>query len=121
MQNEDEVEPPGKTMVIWESPQFVMDVDTSSTTRSYSLMLEIGHAVQRDDYTKQPPDKITLELWNPQAQTSMILGMCVTKLNLLPCVRYSSLHTIMQLISSGLCLASFLASHPGLWPWSRVI
>ena len=63
VQNEDEMEPAGETMVIW-------------------------------DYTKQPPDKIILDVWDP----------------------YSSLHNTVQLISS---LAYFLASRPGLWPWSR--
>jgi hypothetical protein len=89
------------------------------------IMLDIGYALQRDDCTKQPPDKITL-LWNPQARPRrpITLRLHITKDDLLPCKSdmadaYSSLPTTVQLIASGLCLAYFLASHPGLWPWSR--
>ena len=77
-------------------------------------------AIQRDDCTKQPPDKIT-PIWNPRAQGSIFLD---SHINLLPCTSdmaaYSSLPTTVP-TASGLCLAYFLASHPGLWPWSRAI
>jgi hypothetical protein len=96
------------TLVVW-NPQ---------TQRS------IGYTAQRDDHTNQPPDKVTRDVWKPRAQKSIFLGSCITKLDLLPCKNdmtdaYSSLPTAVRLIASGLCLAYFLASHPGLWPWSR--
>ena len=108
VQNEDEMELPGKNMLHWKSPTPIP-------------VFDFGHAIQRDDHTKQPPEKDTL-VQSPQALRSDS-GLHITKLDLLPCTSdmadaYSSLSTTVQLIASGLCLAYFLASHPGLWPWS---
>ena len=108
VQNEDEMELPGQNMLCWKSPTPIP-------------VFDFGHAIQRDDHTKQPLDKDTLV----QSPLALRSGLHITnlKLDLLPCTSdmsdaYSLLSTAVQLIASGLCLAYFLASHPGLWPWS---